>query len=113
MVPLPNNGSPEIVPLVRETQSEDRTVNLWFQFQKLKYVFEGDDKKRFELIQFPDSSPFAEYAQSKGFVDDDAVARARGYFGKNLTEMELPKFVELFKQRVVAPFFVFQSKRRA
>ena len=85
-------------------------MHLWFQFQKLKYVFDGDDKKRFELIRFPDSLPFDEYAQSKGFADDAAVAQARDYYGKNLTEMELPKFVELFKQRVVAPFFVFRSE---
>ena len=85
-------------------------MNLWFQFQKLKYVYEGEEKKQFELIRFPDALPFDEYSKAKGFVDDAAVAAAVDYFGKNLTQMELPKFVELFKQRVVAPFFVFQSK---
>lgn len=109
VVPLPNNGSPEVVKLVRVTESEDRTVNLWFQFQKLKYVYEGEEKKQFELIRFPDALPFDEYSKAKGFVDDAAVAAAVDYFGKNLTQMELPKFVELFKQRVVAPFFVFQT----
>ena len=64
------------------------------------------------MIQFPDSLPFADYSKAKGFADDDAVNAATTYYGKNLTQMELPKFVELFKQRVVAPFFVFQSQWR-
>ncbi|XP_054714931.1 endoplasmic reticulum transmembrane helix translocase-like [Uloborus diversus] len=105
VVPTPNNGSPEIVRLHQSKDEEG--MNYWFKFQKTKYVY-NNDKKRFEGLNFPDNLPFKFYQEWKGFADELELKTAENKYGKNELEMVVPEFMELFKERATAPFFVFQ-----
>lgn len=44
----------------------------------------------------------------KGWQEDQDVQETEGMYGKNLQDMNIPEFLELFKERATVPFFVFQ-----
>ncbi|XP_067001393.2 endoplasmic reticulum transmembrane helix translocase [Anabrus simplex] len=105
VIPTANNGSSELVP-IHHTKDEN-SVSIWFIFQKTKYVWD-EDKKRFNGLQFPINSSFGEYMDWKGYQEDQDVANADLKYGRNQLDMVVPEFMELFKERATAPFFVFQ-----
>lgn len=105
VVPMPNNGSPELVA-IQKTTLDNGDVVSWFIFQKIKYVWD-DNKRTFRGIDFPVNKTFGQYKQTKGHTDED-VDRATKYYGNNQMDMAVPEFLELFIERATAPFFVFQ-----
>ncbi|KAI2811031.1 hypothetical protein BLOT_002201 [Blomia tropicalis] len=103
--PTPNNGSPELVRLYRTRISGKDSI--WFIFQKTKYIYDFD-KGQFEQIIFPGDRPIQEYQEARGYVVDDDLIVAEKLYGKNNLEMDIPEFWALFRERAIAPFFVFQ-----
>ena len=43
-----------------------------------------------------------------GHETDDDLKQTYNLYGNNTVDMTIPEFTELFKERAVAPFFVFQ-----
>ncbi|KAL4715211.1 hypothetical protein ACJJTC_012258 [Scirpophaga incertulas] len=109
VVPTSNNGFSEIVKLhhTKSTNKNSIYPDVWFIFQKSKYVYDWG-KKNFSTVEFPIHKTYEEYMESKGFQDDEAIDVAEKEFGKNEMIMVVPEFMELFKERATAPFFVFQ-----
>lgn len=56
---------------------------LWFQFQKTKYLYDGDEKKQFVHVTFPIDHSVNFYMDWKGYQDDEEVAAAEKKFGIN------------------------------
>ncbi|CAG9121353.1 unnamed protein product [Plutella xylostella] len=109
VVPTPNNGFSEVVKLhhTKSTNKESTVPDVWFMFQKSKYVFNWQ-KNGFETVKFPVNKQYEEYMESKGYAEDEAIEVAEKEYGKNEMVMVVPEFMELFKERATAPFFVFQ-----
>ncbi|XP_029174907.1 manganese-transporting ATPase 13A1 [Nylanderia fulva] len=102
VVPTPNNGSSELIPLHHTDQQEP-----WFIFQKTKYYWDSDVKS-FRGLEFPINHSVKHYCEWKGYLDQAEVEAAEEKYGKNKLDMVVPEFWELFKERAIAPFFVFQ-----
>ncbi|KAF6215420.1 hypothetical protein GE061_010172 [Apolygus lucorum] len=105
VVPTEHNGSSELVTLHHPVALGD--TSEWFLFQKTKYVW-SDEKKRFRGIEFPTNLRYSDYLNWKGYQDETELSRAETKYGRNTLDMAVPEFMELFKERATAPFFVFQ-----
>ncbi|XP_067876984.1 manganese-transporting ATPase 13A1 [Heterodontus francisci] len=106
VVPTPNNGSSELVAL-KHDQDENRQRAISFEFQKIKYWFD-ENEKEFRPMAFPVALQFQVYQTAKGFQDEKELEAAERKYGSNKSEMVVPEFMQLFKERATAPFFVFQ-----
>ncbi|XP_060710941.1 manganese-transporting ATPase 13A1 [Hemiscyllium ocellatum] len=106
VVPTPNNGSPELVPLLHD-QDEHQQKTISFEFQKIKYWFD-ENEEEFCPVAFPVNLQLQFYQGAKGFQDEKELATAERKYGSNKAEMVVPEFMQLFKERATAPFFVFQ-----
>ena len=109
VVPTSNNGSTELRPLLRHrdvSQMQDKPV-IWFVFQKTKYIY-NHERQLFEPIQFPTQLTIDQYLTCRGYENDEKLRIAEQRFGLNDLQMDVPEFLELFRERAIAPFFVFQ-----
>ncbi|XP_050396318.1 endoplasmic reticulum transmembrane helix translocase [Patella vulgata] len=106
VVPTPNNGFTELVKL--HLSKTDHGEELWFNFQKTKFIYDHEEKKTFLQVSFPINESMQHYMDWKGYQDDNSLKEAEIKYGKNLMKMDIPQFVELFRERATAPFFVFQ-----
>lgn len=68
--------------MLQSTKPGNLEPDIWFLFQKSKYVYDWD-KKTFHTISFPTNKTFGEYVDSKGFIDDEHVSVAEKDYGKN------------------------------
>lgn len=93
--------------LCRSKISDDGQEVLWFRFQKTKYIF-NERLEKFEVLKFPVNLNLSFYLDWKGHQEENDLALAEKHYGKNDLEMVVPEFMELFKERATAPFFVFQ-----
>lgn len=107
VVPTPNNGSSELVRLIHSPATEHDAECIWFLFQKTKYTYNFSEE-RFEVLQFPLNHEMSVYQEWKGYQEEHEILSVEKKFGKNAVEMEVPAASELFKERAIAPFFVFQ-----
>ncbi|RWS12635.1 manganese-transporting ATPase 13A1-like protein, partial [Dinothrombium tinctorium] len=107
VVPTPNNGSTELVRLYHSKATETTPNCIWFMFQKTKYIY-NEKLDKFEVLKFPVNLTIGEYLDWKGYTEENDLIVAERTYGKNDLEMVVPEFMELFKERATAPFFVFQ-----
>ncbi|MGH0150732.1 UNVERIFIED_CONTAM: hypothetical protein FKN15_042859 [Acipenser sinensis] len=80
-----------------------------FEFQKLRYWYDGEERKRFVPVAFPVEQPFGFFHTWKGYQEESELRTAEKKYGMNKAEMVVPDFLQLFKERATAPFFVFQE----
>ncbi|KAI4466177.1 cation-transporting atpase-related [Holotrichia oblita] len=103
VVPTANNGSAELVRL----QKSQNGADVWFVFQQTKYIW-CKETQCFKGLEFLIDKSFSEYMSWKGYQEDIDISDAEALYGRNHLNMVVPEFMELFKERAAAPFFVFQ-----
>ncbi|XP_028842083.1 endoplasmic reticulum transmembrane helix translocase [Denticeps clupeoides] len=107
VIPTPNNGSAELVPLQRDQEENSEDI-ISFEFQKIRYVYDGEERKCFLPVAFPIDQPLGYFQSWRGYQEEADLRAAEKRYGTNRAEMVVPDFLELFKERATAPFFVFQ-----
>ena len=110
VLPTPHNGAGQLCDLQRRTvYSDGAETQIFFFFQKRKFVY-NSDKKVFEKLEYLSSLSYdmAYYKQSTGIGSDEELLELKEKYGMNRFDVPVPSFQELFKEHVVAPFFVFQ-----
>lgn len=90
-------------------QDEDGRDVLSFEFQKIRYIFNWD-RKLFLPVAFPVDQHMGYFQTWRGYQEEPELRAAEKRYGTNRAEMVVPDFLELFKERATAPFFVFQVK---
>lgn len=95
------NGKTILVPV------EDSPLGPSFEFHRRKYVY---DQRRgtFVKVRCRVDRPLSFYRTWRGLPSEAAVESARLMYGSNRFEMEMPKFLDLYKAQLLSPFTIFQ-----
>ncbi|GAA5951154.1 hypothetical protein JCM3765_002402 [Sporobolomyces pararoseus] len=112
VLPKLHRGKPEICTLERTLREETgQPPIIYFSYQRDKYLFSPTDRK-FSRISYPcDTVPppqLSKFQSSKGLQTEQDLKQSLNSFGKNVFDIPVPTFSELFQEHAVAPFFVFQ-----
>lgn len=65
------------------------------------------DKKTFAPIPFPVNQPIEFYQSAEGIASELEEKKAGLVWGQNKIDIPIPKFFDVYKEHLVAPFFVF------
>ncbi len=57
---------------------------MWIVFQKMTYLYDAEEKKQFQPVEFPVNHSFKQYMEWKGYQEDAEIAKAEKKYGKNL-----------------------------
>ncbi|KAL8291698.1 hypothetical protein RQP46_001956 [Phenoliferia psychrophenolica] len=108
VIPQTHRGKAEIVKLER-TERPGSTALIFFTYQRDKYLY-SYTTRAFSKISYPcDQGPSLGSLQpTAGLSTADEITQVRLDYGKNIFDIPVPTFAELFAEHAVAPFFVFQ-----
>lgn len=103
----------EIVPILY-VENYDLSFNSVYFIRlpfsnRLIYAYDkSDDLTTFRVLKYPEAEKFGFYLQQKGFAKTKEVEATESKYGNNDLEIPMPQFFDIFKEHIVAPFFVFQ-----
>ncbi|CED85345.1 endoplasmic reticulum ca-transporting p-type atpase [Phaffia rhodozyma] len=114
VVPKKHRGKGEIIPLHHKITSMSSEPVHTFSYSRDTYNY-NPATQTFTPLPYPADAnpPLSLYKDTQGLTaapgpTNDSVPTALENYGKNLCEIPIPKFTELFAEHAVAPFFVFQ-----
>lgn len=99
IIPSPHRGSPVLCSIDKSSLS--------FIFQKKKFIYNPTFKK-FMKISWPLNNEQWDPMTHQGWQTTLEINQAESLYGLNKLDIPMPKFMELFKDHAIAPFFVFQ-----
>ena len=97
--PKPHKGKAEIVEFIRNEGGYPSAV---YQ-QKKRELVDG----KFVSLKYPKHEKISFYFESQGLTTKEAATKTE-YYGKNTYSIPIPGFLELLKEHMLAPLFVFQ-----
>jgi len=102
VVPTKHNGQGAMCKIEHNHENQP-----FFHFQKKKFIWNAE-KKHFEKLQYLHDKDMATFQKSLGLSSREQVSQAIDLYGPNNFDIPVPTFQELFKEHMIAPFFVFQ-----
>lgn len=99
-----------IVPIIiNKVATSSGVVNKVYQleFSKKRLLY-NSERKTFSAIPFPIKESIDFYRNSEGLANDQEERKALLVWGQNKLDIPIPKFFDVYKEHLVAPFFVFQ-----
>jgi hypothetical protein len=99
--------------IFRSSTTDDADIALW-ESGDLTLTASAADTQRspsfhpFQRLRYPIHLPMAFYRNWNGFTSLQKLVQAQQVYGSNTTPIELPPFLDLLQEQVVAPFFLFQ-----
>lgn len=90
-------------------QRPGQATLIFFSYQRDKYIYDPLVRS-FGRVSYPcDNAPtFSTLQSCTGLTTEETIDSVRRDFGKNIFDIPIPTFQELFAEHAVAPFFVFQ-----
>ncbi len=76
------------------------------EFSKKRLIY-SPDKKTFNAIPFPISQTMSFYSEAVGIREEREISKAGLVWGRNKLDIPIPTFLDVYKEHLVAPFFVF------
>ncbi len=64
---------------VKESGEEE----MWFNFQKTKYIYDAMERKQFYPLSFPDDHSIKHYMDWRGYQDEGEMKAAESMYGPN------------------------------
>jgi len=111
IIPIENHGSGAFCDIKRSLvdSSDGKIEIIYFYFQKRKYIW-NDEKKYFKKLDFicNNDIPIEYFKEKYGLTSDKEIEFVKQKYGENNFDIPIPPFMELFKEHIVAPLFVFQ-----
>lgn len=101
--PHTGNGKTVLVPV------EPSPLGPTFEFHRRKYVFD-QRSDAFVKIRCRVDKPLSFFRRWRGLPTEDAVDNTRIMYGTNRFEMEMPRFLDLYKAQLLSPFTIFQVR---
>jgi manganese-transporting P-type ATPase len=106
--PFKNKGTSTICPI--ETQIIGKETYRYFLYQRQKYILKtsadvGDDA----FPAYHVDELLSQKIVSENGLNEKSVQERTAMFGPNSLAIPPPKFVKLFQEQLVAPFFLFQA----
>ena len=95
-----------ICPLGEKNISREESVYC-VEHCKVRYTYD-EQEKEFQQTRFEVQETFGFYRGSTGVITDEDLIYKEGVFGTNSFPIPMPRFLDLFKEHIVAPFFIFQ-----
>lgn len=110
VIPKENAGGAEMCKIQR-TKGAHGKDEVSFVFQKRLFLY-SEQSGTFAPLEFSmDQEPkplVREFQDSKGLRKKEEIEELHQHYGKNIFDIPVPTFTELFQEHAVAPFFVFQ-----
>ncbi|KAJ3051115.1 hypothetical protein HK097_007915 [Rhizophlyctis rosea] len=109
VIPIAHNGAGAVCDIHRTVLKDEQKPQLHFIFQQKKYLYHSETG-RFQKLDYPSHNQpkVGDFVSWRGVSTDEEVKRATDKYGANKFDIPIPSFQELFKEHLVAPFFVFQ-----
>jgi len=57
--------------------------DIWFVFQKMKYMYDSEERKCFKQVKFPVDWQFKQYMEWKGYQEEEDITKAEKQYGRN------------------------------
>lgn len=96
---------------VEDSSLRGQEVHCYIEYKKKKFVFSSDitdPKGQFVGLRFPERETMEFYRKQEGYFKSSEIELAENKWGNNEMDIPLPEFIDIFKEHMVAPFFVFQ-----
>lgn len=103
--PREHRGKTELLPL-----KVGENNRIFFVFQKRTFEYNAA-AHCFEKVMYPSKLSIREYldaARTANGLSEEQVLNGLARFGSNKLDMPAPTFAELYKESLLAPFFIFQ-----